>query len=242
MKHNWDYVKQATLWPYEELIKKLKLVLSYPLIKEAYNHSMPQAADHARKLFPSQDIAAGEFPAPLLHSFTRLQSAGVDDWADLLSKVETREKLEGFLTSSGLAFEEVIDVLKYLLRWSFPFYTATRELLDHDDPQEMAYYAVFKQHKLMSSFDLLQRGHNLEGRQSLAQQTGLSLDFVTAVVHRADIARLPYVRRKTILPVCAEQATTRSPGSPPQTCVRWKLTCRFIFNRPKENPGTISNR
>jgi len=36
----------------------------------------------------------------------------------------------------------------------------------------------------------------------LVKLTGLPSDFITSLVHRADIARLPYVRRKTILPVC----------------------------------------
>jgi hypothetical protein len=202
MTYNWDYVKQTTLWPYEDLLKKLGLVLAYPLIQEVYNHSMRQADAYARRLFPAQNIAAGEFPAPLLASLERLQGAGIQDWSDLLARVATRASLEAFIEHNELAFEELIDVLRYLLRSALPFYTATRELLDHDDPQEMAAYAAFKHNKLMCSFDLLQRGHTVEGRHSLARETGLPLDFVTAIVHRADIARLPYVRRKTILPVC----------------------------------------
>src|SRR3989304_565113 len=54
----------------------------------------------------------------------------------------------------------------------------------------------------MHSFDILEQGRTLAGRRALAKHTGLSLEFVTVLVHRADIARLPYVRRKTILPVC----------------------------------------
>ena len=32
MKHSWDYVKKVMLWQYEDLLKKRKLVLSYPVI------------------------------------------------------------------------------------------------------------------------------------------------------------------------------------------------------------------
>jgi hypothetical protein len=202
MTYYWDYVKQTTLWPYEDLLKKLGFVLTYPLIREVYNHSMPQADAYARRLFPDKNIAAGEFPAPLLASLECLRGAGIQDWSDLLARVATRASLEAFIEQNELAFEELIDVLRYLLRWAFPFYTATRELLDHDDPQEMATYAAFKHNKLMCNFDLLQKGHTAEGRHSLARGMGLPLDFVTAIIHRADIARLPYVRRKTILPVC----------------------------------------
>ena len=36
----------------------------------------------------------------------------------------------------------------------------------------------------------------------MVERTGYRSDFVTSLAHRADIARLPYVRRKTILPLC----------------------------------------
>jgi hypothetical protein len=55
---------------------------------------------------------------------------------------------------------------------------------------------------LMNNFDLIEQGYTRKGRLNLSALTGLSLDIVTTIIHRADIARLPYVRRKTILPVC----------------------------------------
>ena len=66
----------------------------------------------------------------------------------------------------------------------------------------MSYYKILKQHKLMNSFDILEQGRTKTGRSTLAKLTGLPLKFMTSLAHRADIARLPYVRRKTILPVC----------------------------------------
>ena len=33
MKQNWYCVKKVTLWQYEDLFKKLNLVLSYPVIR-----------------------------------------------------------------------------------------------------------------------------------------------------------------------------------------------------------------
>jgi hypothetical protein len=64
----------------------------------------------------------------------------------------------------------------------------------------MSYYDVLKKYRLMNSFDILEQGRTLIGRNALAKF--LPLDFVTSLAHRADIARLPYVRRKTILPLC----------------------------------------
>jgi hypothetical protein len=199
---NWDYVKKTTLWQYEELIKKLRAVTAYPVIWQAYNHAMPQAADFAHHMFPDANVEAGEYPAAIILTFARLQAAGISNWGDLLAKVLTRVDCNSFIADTNLNFEELIDVLNYLLRWAFPFQTATRELLEHENLQEMSTYDVLKQHKLMSNYDILEQGYTWAGRSNLAQITGLPPDFVTSLVHRADIARLPYVRRKTILPVC----------------------------------------
>ncbi|RPI30448.1 MAG: hypothetical protein EHM70_13855, partial [Chloroflexota bacterium] len=185
MAYDWDYVKKTTLWSYEELVRKLNSVLAYPLIRQAYNHSMPQAADYACRLFPGQEHSAA-LPA----AFSRLEAAGVRDWAGFLGRVATREACIEFVEQNGIPFEEVIDTLKYLLRWAFPFYTATRELLDHDNGMEMAAYEALKAHRLVCSFDLLERGRTLSDRQCLAEQLGLPLEFTHAIVNRADIARL----------------------------------------------------
>jgi hypothetical protein len=176
--------------------------MAYPVIWQAYNHDMTKAAVFARCLFPDKNIEAGEFPAGVVRSFERLKVAGIEDWGNLLSRVATRVDCIVFVTERKLSFEEFIDVLNYLLRWAFPFQTTSRELLEHESPQEMSYYEILKRHKLMNSFDILEQGRTLAGRRALAKHIGLPLDFVTSLAHRADIARLPYVRRKTILPVC----------------------------------------
>lgn len=202
MQPDWDYVKKTTLWHYEDLIKKLKVVAAYPVIWQAYNHDMTQADTFARRLFPDKNIEEGGFPADVISAFEHLKHAGISNWGNLLSKVPTRTECAAFVTEHNLNFENFINVLNYLLRWAFPFQTTSRELLDHESTLEMSYYEVLKQHKLMNSFDILEQGHTLKGRRVLAKHTGLQLDFVTSLAHRADIARLPYVRRKTILPVC----------------------------------------
>jgi hypothetical protein len=76
MNTDWAYVKKATLWHYEELLKKLNAVLAYPIIRQAYNHTMPQAADYARGLFPDKNILAGEYPAEIIVTLKRLEAAG----------------------------------------------------------------------------------------------------------------------------------------------------------------------
>lgn len=201
MQPDWDYVKKTTLWQYEELIQKIAFTRSYPVIWRSYNHDMTQAAAYARRLFPERDIEAGAYPAKILRVIEQLRVAGVADWGSLISSVDTKDALLAFIEENDVSFEAFIDMLHYLLRWAFPFQTASRELLNYEDPQEMAHYEVLKQHKLMKSFDLLEQGHTPSGREILAERTGLPLTFVTDIVHRADIVRLPYVRRKTLIPV-----------------------------------------
>lgn len=202
MQPDWDYVKKTTLWQYEDLIKKLSIVMAYPTIWKAYNTDLAQAGEYARRMFPDKNIEAGEYPANVLSTIERLQTAQICNWGNLFLIIPTRAECAKFASEHNLQFEEFIDLLNYLLRWALPFQTSSRELIDHESSQEMSWYGLLKQHKLSSSFDLLERGHTSAGRNDLAKFTYLPSDIITRLVHRADIARLPFVRRKTILPVC----------------------------------------
>ena len=202
MQPNWDYVKKTTLWNYKDLIYKLNRVSDYPAIWQAYNHNMSQAADFANRLFLGKNIESGAYPAAVISTFRQLKAAGVVDWGGLLSRITTQSTCISFIEENHFDFEKFIDVLNYLLRWGFPFQTATRELLDHDKPAEMVHHIALKQNKIISSFDLIERGYTSKGRLDLSALTGIPLDFVLTIIHRADIARLPFARRKTILPVC----------------------------------------
>lgn len=203
MDFNWDHVKKITLWSFEDLIKKLTVLANYPIIWQAYNHNMTQAAEFARCLFTETGIGEGEFHASLLSLLDRLGAIGIHDWGHLLAGIHSRVECDAFIRQYNLDFEEFIELLNYLLRWAFPFETASRELLDLENPLEMTYYPILKEYKLRNSFDILEQGRSSPGRRLLVDQTGIPLDFVTRLVHRADIARLPYTRRKTILPLCA---------------------------------------
>ena len=240
MGQDWNYVKKVTLWPFEELLKKLNGVLTYPVIRKAYNHSMPEASDFAKRLFGTSNIAAGKYPAPLIATFNHLHEVGIKNWADLLERIASRETCEFFIETNHLDFQHLIDVLNYLLRWAFPFYTATRELLDHENPREMKCYPVFKQNQLISSFDLLQHGYTRARRQSLAERTDLPLEFVTNIIHRATSPACPmYVAKRSCL--SARLVTIRSPGSLPRVFPHWKETWSPIL-RGRENRGTIIDR
>ena len=95
MQPDWDYVKKTTLWHYEDLLKKLNFVTIYPVIWQAYNHDMAQAAAYARRLFPGRNIAGGEYPAQIIETIGRLANAGVSSWGDLLARAATPGGLLG---------------------------------------------------------------------------------------------------------------------------------------------------
>ena len=116
MQPNWDYVKKTTLWHYDDLIKKLNVVRAYPVIWQAYNHDMNQAADFARRLFPDKNIATGEFPADVFSYFRASKiHAGISNWGNLLSRVTTRAECLAFrYNEHKLNFKEFIDCTQLL--------------------------------------------------------------------------------------------------------------------------------
>ena len=80
----------------------------------------------------------------------------------------------------------------------------------------------------------------MESRHALAEYTGLPKDFVTSIAHRAEIVRLPYVRRKTILPVCGAGYDTLAKIATADLA-QMKTDVEAYFQRIQGNPGrTIS--
>jgi hypothetical protein len=142
---DWAYVKKTTLWPYEDLLQKLDAVLRYPVIRQVYNHSMPQAADFARRLFPDKDLKAGEFPAEIIAAFERLRTAGIRNWADLLDRIATQNSVRPSLSRSP-GFEQLSGCSTPA---ALPLHP-TRELRDPENRQEMDAYIILKQQKMCS--------------------------------------------------------------------------------------------
>ncbi|MEZ4657014.1 MAG: DUF4332 domain-containing protein [Caldilineaceae bacterium] len=201
---NWDYVKKRTLWSYEDLIKKLKQTLSYDFVQHYYNHNMDEACDYVNEVHAGYFQHHGDrvWLDGLITNFTWLKRAGVQNYLDLVEQVDDRDKCEMFLKESGLAFGDLIETLNYLLRWVLPFPTPLREFFNTDDAQQMAYFEALKQRRLTSNLDLLAQGRTAAQRAHLAQETGIPLNFLLPLIHKADLARLAYVRGKTVQHLC----------------------------------------
>ena len=201
---NWEFVKQRTLWSYEELIKKLQQTLRYDFVQQYYNHTMEEAIDYVDEIHVGYLQHRGDraWLDGLIINFTWLQRAGVENYLDLVEQVDSRESCEHFLKESGLGFAELIETLNYLLRWVLPFPTPLREFFDTADPTQMAYFQALKAQGLTTNLDLLEHGRRAAQRAALAQGTGIPPTFLLRLVHQSDLARLAYVRGKTVRHLC----------------------------------------
>jgi hypothetical protein len=83
-----------------------------------------------------------------------------------------------------------------------PFKAPLREFIDADDGADVHALAALKKQKIGSNTDLLEAGRTEAGRVRLASTADVSTALVTALVHRADISRLAYVRGKTVKHLC----------------------------------------
>lgn len=201
---NWDFVKKKTFWSYEDLIKKLEQALSYAFVQQQYNHTMDEAVDYVNEVHAGYLQHRGDrvWLDGLITNFTWLRRVGVQNYLDLLQQVDSRDKCEAFLKASGLGFPELIETLNYLLRWVLPFPTPLREFFDPEDATQMTYFQALKQQGITTNLDLLEQGRTPIKRAHLAGLTGIPLDFLLPLIHQADLARLAYVRGKTVRHLC----------------------------------------
>ena len=123
-------------------------------------------------------------------------------YSDLICRVGTRSECVAFLGESGLPFDSLIRLLNYLLRWVLPFKTPLREFVEMDNKDGARLLAALKAQGIKSNLDLLEAGRAPGGRASLARVAGLEEPVLLALVHRADLSRLAYVRGRTVMHLC----------------------------------------
>lgn len=204
-KIDWSIVKKQTLWGYEDLIAKLQEVLSYPFVHEHYDHTVHQALDYAARIRRGylQDQGGMTVHVDTAASHLRdLDARWRGTYSDLIRSVATRAEAVAFLHRTGFAFDALVQVLNYLMRWVLPFRTPIREFIDVDTQAGAEQMRALREQGIKSNLDLLEVGRSEAGRIQLAQATGAPAASVLALVHRADISRLAYVRGKTVKHLC----------------------------------------
>lgn len=203
MDIDWNIVKKMTLWKYEDLIKKLLKVLSYDFIQKHYNHNMKEAKGYVGKLL-GYDQKYAEYTIKLTDVFEKLDRLKVQNYTELVQRVTDREKCKRFLSQAGLPFEEFISALNYIFRWVLPFRNVyLRQLADTSNEVHKDHIESLRDHEIKFNLDILEHGRTKKGRMKLSRETEIPEDFLSDLVNRADLTRLPYMSKQTVNHLCS---------------------------------------
>ena len=106
MEIDWVQVKKKTLWHYEDLIKKMLIVLNYGFVQEAYSHTMSEARAYSEKIRQNylQNGKEPTFIGEIAEHFMRLDNLGIKSYLDLVQQVETKGMCEKFLEKTSFGF------------------------------------------------------------------------------------------------------------------------------------------
>jgi hypothetical protein len=194
---DWNLVKKMTLWDYEELIRKIAEVFSYSFIQEHYNHTMKEATYYLEELL-GYDLKHGKHVSRIANMLAILDGLKVDNYADLIHRIDDEKKCEDFLRKTKLPFEDLILVLNHIFRWVFPRRLYLRELIDMENERHKIYIEKLRNRRIRFNLDILENGRTREGREKLSKDIGIPESFIFDLVNLADMSRLPYSNRKTV--------------------------------------------
>ncbi len=179
---------------YEDLARRLRDSLAYPLVSENYNFSMSQAAEYTRALLGGDTRQRyQEHTRQIITALRRLKSAGVKDIIHLVGETSRRELLQDFTVQYQMAAEDVVDVLRYLIYWVLPEKRYLSELAK-GRPDELERVLCLRENGIRFTLDLLEKGRTPREREALAAQTGLPEETISMLTHQSDMMRMPYTR------------------------------------------------
>jgi hypothetical protein len=194
---DWNLVKKITLWDYEKLIKKISKVYSYDFIQEYYDHNMNNATYYVKKLL-GYDVKYENYISRITDVFNNLNDLGVENYTDLIRRIENKEKCEIFLIKTQIPFEDLISTLNYIFRWFLPHNLYLRELIDIENESHKDNIEELRKHGIRFNLDILEHGRTRDDREQLSRETGIQNHFIVYLVNLADVSRLPYSNRKTV--------------------------------------------
>jgi len=194
---DWNLVKKATLWDYEDLIERMSGDFSYTFVQEHYNHSMEQAAAYVRRLL-QYDPKHAKHISRMVNMFKILDGLKTENYSDLISKVENKEKCKAFLDKTQLLFEDLIYALNHIFRWVLPHSVYLRELIDTENESHKNHIEDLRKHGMRFNMDALEYGRTRVDREKLSKETGIPERFILSLVNLADMSRLPYSNRKIV--------------------------------------------
>ncbi len=184
---------------YADIPRRLLDVLAYDLMRKHYNHNMLEAQAYAACLLGSDprrryDVMLDE----INRNFQRLNDLGVHSTNEFILAVENDQKLAEFYHRTQFPLPALTGVLHYLLYWVLPARIYLRELIESEDPQQLAYVTALRESGVRFNLDMLEMGCTHRFRDRLVRITGVPEEFIFDLTNRADFTRLPYVRGSTV--------------------------------------------
>jgi len=200
MAVDWEKVQRALspIKDYEDLAGRLERSFGYPFVRETFNFTMPQLVEYTHKSVggdPKDRYL--DYASKLINILYELNDAGIENLLDLHNRAASREKLKVLAEESGVAAEDIVSVLKFLVYWFIPGEKYLSGLVRPELTHAAAIQALREQ-GIRTNLDLLQRGLTPEGRQEVAKCCSLPLEVVEEWVHRADLSRMPWASKATI--------------------------------------------
>jgi hypothetical protein len=194
----WDKVQKALspIKDFEDLSQRLHASFGYPFVREIFNFTLPELVRYTEQLLGGDTHQRyTDYITHLTGIFNELQHASVTDLRALISKVESRAALEQFTGQDGVAAEDTVSVLKYLVYWFIPMEKNYASLVPD---KTKAAAAALRTAGIRTNLDLLERGCTPAGRRDLSAASGLTESAVLAMVHWADLSRMPWASKATI--------------------------------------------
>jgi hypothetical protein len=200
MSIDWDEINKALIpiKGYEDLYKRLYKSLEYPILLTTFNVSISQLIEYTRLgLGGDPQGRYNESAEKLIHLFTDLQKARVENILDLMALVKTRQDLQAFSDRTCIPGLKIVSAVKYLIYWFIPIEKYLSGLVK-TDPSISRSLEMLQSVEVKTNLDLLQRGYNKTGRKDLSEKSGLPLTQVEEWVNRADLSRMPWASKATI--------------------------------------------
>ena len=200
MAINWDEVQRelSPIKDYEDLCQRLRESFSFSFVRNTYNFSLPELINYTQKLLGGDSRGRyTEYTSKLIRIISELHAAGIETVLDLKERTANREQLEIFTEQSKVSGMDTVAVLKFLIYWFIPGEKYLSGLV-RDDPEITHAVRRLGGLGIRTNLELLQKGISEAGRKSLAEDSGLPLEVISELVHRADFSRMPWSSKATI--------------------------------------------
>ncbi len=165
-------------------IKQIKTAFKYPWIESLANLK-----------WNTIHQVVGKGVKPVVDS---VDKKSFSDLFSFLKSLTLEESRAAFLDSSGLEAKDLESFLWCVRTRLIPRKEQLRQFIDLDNESEVENFERLKAHKLANNYELIQRGRSREGRQELADETGVPEDVILDFVNRFDVGRLSFFSGKSV--------------------------------------------